>query len=84
MLTYQPLTHWSKRKRRKRRKRWIMDYGMERLKCIRWNKMYQSTNFDQRNRVHKMKQKQNEDWKSRNKQNIFGILIFDNKLELKY
>ena len=48
MLTYQPLTHWSKRKEEKEEEEeeWIMK--MERIKCIKWNGMYQSTNVDQR------------------------------------
>ena len=59
----------------------------ERIKCIKWNKMYQSTSVDQwhwGSWSNNQKQKWDEDWKSRNEQNIFGIFNIKNKLELKY
>ena len=71
MLTYQPSTHWSKkRKRRRRRKRWIMEKEMERIKCIRWNKMYQSMCVDQMTLKVKVKQ-----WEIRNGMKIGGQTI---------
>ena len=61
-----------------------MEKEMERIKCIRWNKMYQSMCVDQMTLKVKVKQ-----WEIRNgmkiggqinKQNIFGI--FNIKLNL--
>ena len=44
MLTYQPSTHWSRRKEIEEEEG---EVEMAKLKCIKWNTMYQSSYVDQ-------------------------------------
>jgi len=50
MLTYQPSTHWSKRKEVEEEEEGEdgeEENGNDKIKCIKWNKMYQSSYVDQ-------------------------------------